>query len=118
MSKTAPNTIYLIPDSYEGIPGYVWAEEPAPGLGQDPADAIQYKKVKSEMSDSPACSIAAWKAMDTAPKDGTEILLYAMGDIGLCYWRKDEVMTGWTWGLGHAFNNPSHWMPLPESPRN
>lgn len=60
---------------------------------------------------------AAWKPIETAPKDGTEILLVSFGgDIGLCYWRNDAVMTGWTWGLGKAFNGATHWMPLPQAP--
>ena len=59
-----------------------------------------------------------WKPIETAPKDGTEILLCAKvtRDIGLCYWREDHVMTGWTWGLGKSFGGPSHWMPLPAPP--
>lgn len=58
-----------------------------------------------------------WEGMETAPKDGDEILLYSNGDIGVCYWRDDHVMTGWTWGLDMPFNNPSHWMRLPEPPK-
>lgn len=57
-----------------------------------------------------------WQPIETAPKDGTEILLFSITDIGLCYWRDDNVMTGWTWGLGKAFRLPSHWMPLPAKP--
>ena len=57
-----------------------------------------------------------WLPMETAPKDETEILLHVNGDIGVCYWRDDKVMTGWTWGMGNAFNNPTHWIPLPELP--
>ena len=57
-----------------------------------------------------------WYSMENAPKNGDEILLFASGDIGVCYWRDDNIMTGWTWGLEKAFNNPSHWMPLPVHP--
>lgn len=63
--------------------------------------------------------LGGWLPIDTAPKDGTEILLACtnvLSDIGLCYWRNDHVMVGWTWGLGKAFRNPSHWMPLPKLP--
>lgn len=34
-----PEKIYLIPDD---IYGYVWCEDPAPGLGMDKNDAIEY----------------------------------------------------------------------------
>jgi hypothetical protein len=61
-----------------------------------------------------------WMPIESAPKDGTEILLCTLNpvlpDIGLCYWRDDNVMTGWTWGLGHGFTNPTHWQPLPNPP--
>ncbi|MGZ8258585.1 MAG: DUF551 domain-containing protein [Methylotenera sp.] len=59
-----------------------------------------------------------WQSIDTAPKDGTEILICSgiIYDVGICYWRDDNVMTGWTWGCEKAFNNPSHWMPLPSPP--
>lgn len=58
-----------------------------------------------------------WQPIETAPKDGTEILLFSNGDVGVCYWRNDKVMTGWTWGLGKRFRVPTHWMPLPAAPR-
>jgi hypothetical protein len=54
--------------------------------------------------------------MESAPKDGAEILLYSLGDVGVCYWRDDEVMTGWTWGAGKSFGLPTHWMPIPDAP--
>ena len=74
-------------------------------------DAALRKKVLLEA--------AKWQPIETAPKDGSEILLHCSGvlsDTGLCYWRNDHVMQGWTWGLGHAFKNPTHWMPLPTAP--
>lgn len=60
-----------------------------------------------------------WQPIETAPKDGTEILLASTGllsDIGLCHWRNDNVMVGWTWGLGKSFRGATHWMPLPPYP--
>jgi hypothetical protein len=56
-----------------------------------------------------------WQPIETAPKDGAEILLFAIGDIGVCYW-SDEIKC-WTWGNGKKFLNPSHWMALSESPK-
>lgn len=38
MSDT-PETIYLIPDTEHG---HVWCDDPAPGIGMDPRDAIEY----------------------------------------------------------------------------
>ena len=67
---------------------------------------------------APLESQGQWVSVESAPKDGQEILLFAMGDIGVCYWRDDTVMQGWTWGLEKPFNNPSHWQPLPEPPED
>jgi hypothetical protein len=61
----------------------------------------------------PAHVPLTWQSMESAPKDGAEILLYSLGDVGVCYWRDDEVMTGWTWGAGKSFELPTHWMPIP-----
>lgn len=58
-----------------------------------------------------------WQPIETAPKDGNEILLCSavLHDIGLCYWREDNVMTGWTWGMEQRFNHAKWWMPLPDT---
>lgn len=46
MEKMPPNEIYLIPvmenDWEPGFIDYVWCEDPAPGNGMDPEDAVQY----------------------------------------------------------------------------
>lgn len=48
MSDT-PETIYLIPDSTEGdLLGYLWCQDPAPGVGMDPRDAIEYRRADVE----------------------------------------------------------------------
>lgn len=60
-----------------------------------------------------------WFPIDTAPTDGTEIILYTKytKDMGICYWRDDAVMVGWSWGLGKAFHGATHWRPLPKGPQ-
>lgn len=60
--------------------------------------------------------LAGWQLIETAPKDGTEVLLFSRGDMAICYWRDDGGMTDWTWGLDQAFSLPTHWMPLPTAP--
>jgi hypothetical protein len=68
-----------------------------------------------------------WKSIDTAPKNGTSILVYRRWKkhqwldhgydhyIEIAYWKDDD------WWI-HAFcppasNDPTHWMPLPEPPK-
>lgn len=67
--------------------------------------------------------MSEWKAIDTAPKDGTEVLVSEGRDLPMyvAYW-DDEVERWIDPGMSpHAdaqFENaPTHWMPLPEPPK-
>lgn len=55
-----------------------------------------------------------WQPIETAPKDETRVLLGRAGVHAMhtAFWR------GGIWHCGgHSyFNNPTHWMPLPEHP--
>lgn len=66
-----------------------------------------------------------WKPIDTAPKDGTTILVYT-GPC--CYVAKQNVIpvhwSGWGGGVwenstsgGKLSADPTHWMPLPPEPK-
>lgn len=64
-----------------------------------------------------------WKPIETAPKDGTSILVGAPEwEPELCSWRNDCWFRGWCAGglrsdtYGPDFD-PTHWMPLPPPPR-
>jgi hypothetical protein len=63
-----------------------------------------------------------WQPMETAPKDGTDVLLAAQWDKtgrwlqGIGRWnngryQENAVGWGWTW-----YAQPTHWMPLPDPP--
>lgn len=71
-----------------------------------------------------------WQPIETAPKDGTEILTVNIhGDIQITEWysvtrddyvhiegeiyRKEITL----WHEGWNGNNPTHWMPLPAPPK-
>lgn len=55
-----------------------------------------------------------WQTMDTAPKDGTEILLWDIKNFAIVgYWHR--VADHWT--SGDYALVPTHWMPLPEGPK-
>lgn len=59
-----------------------------------------------------------WQLIETAPKDGTHVLVFMYGDMTTAYW------DGETWELSIASDgpvesnevNPTHWMPLPTPP--
>ncbi len=62
-----------------------------------------------------------WQPIETAPKDGTEILVYVEGDMTVAHWCAYISTPQWRdagdMGLsGMTDVEPSHWMPLPEAP--
>lgn len=75
----------------------------------------------------------SWQPIETAPKDGTNILLYENGIICVCSYVKPHLLSDdakyWTPMAGglqlydfngdivEEFESPTHWMPLPEPPR-
>lgn len=73
--------------------------------------------------------VVAWQPIETAPKDGTKILVFTIhGDIELSEWygmpsiQFEEVEDGLyrkIVGEGYAgwnSNQPTHWQPLPPPP--
>lgn len=79
--------------------------------------------------------MSEWQPIETAPKDGTVVLLFGLwaGEVGgiaqepqidIGRWsggRSDYGSDGW-WGLitGDAYGcwmRPTHWMPLPQPPK-
>ena len=67
----------------------------------------------------------AWQPIETAPKDGAEVLLafgygYDAPPPITCYWNSERE----DWLLGNSLSvpvsvpaKPTHWMPLPEPPK-
>lgn len=57
-----------------------------------------------------------WQPIETAPKDGTDIL------VGFAHQDRPSVVVGWfdKWAEYDSQNvlkgNPTHWMPLPPPP--
>jgi len=68
-----------------------------------------------------------WQPIETAPKDGTDILIYQPPEkiwglifehvIYVCHF---DGRGRWTESDGERYSNfkPTHWMPLPEPPLN
>ena len=84
--------------------------------------------------------MSEWRTIDSAPKDGTEILLWTPEGIDVSCW--SELEEDGQQSMGHdagfcglltcadpgrhmgnpeffreAVNQPTHWMPLPEPPK-
>ena len=65
-----------------------------------------------------------WKDIETAPKDGTRVLVFSGDWIAIAYWKSDAQI--WcVWDCEDYFPSvhlvgddaPTHWMPLPEPPK-
>jgi Protein of unknown function (DUF551) len=65
----------------------------------------------------------AWQGMETAPRDGSVILLADNdGYVAACWWHADQ--RGFWEANSHpvdycdkSFDAPTHWMPLPAPPK-
>jgi hypothetical protein len=57
-----------------------------------------------------------WQGIDTAPRDGTPVLVYCAPHCAVAVWESghwyDPVYSDGLPALDHA----THWMPLPEAP--
>lgn len=73
--------------------------------------------------------MSEWQPIETAPKDGTRILIFDNGCISIANWHEQidnynhAPFDGWLiFYPDDAFytqvsENPTHWMPLPEPPK-
>ncbi len=64
-----------------------------------------------------------WQPIETAPKDGTHVLLYRSGEYASLhegYWKLSHFGGSHAWGGAGwtfaGFDQPTHWMPLPAPP--
>jgi hypothetical protein len=63
-----------------------------------------------------------WQPIETAPKDGTPILVYMEESIIEAEWKYEQwwpvVLPSHGCGCcSHDNDEPTHWMPLPEPPK-
>lgn len=70
--------------------------------------------------EEPATDQSPWQTIESAPKDGTKILLWDGHDCNTASWDKHE---GWVvscvatdFNYYETVNNPTHWQPLPAPP--
>jgi hypothetical protein len=54
-----------------------------------------------------------WQPIETAPKDGTVIIVYAPDFFQTAAWAGN----GWTNAANSWLGDVTHWMPLPEPPK-
>lgn len=74
--------------------------------------------------------MSEWQPIETAPKDGTHILIATPGrSVLIAYWREEALFErfekGAAWQVfdcedgwySWAEKEATHWMPLPEAPK-
>lgn len=73
--------------------------------------------------------MSGWQPIETAPKDGTRILIFQGGlewsrEVQIGWWDSGGTRSGWSassYEDGHILNEkqaPTHWMPLPSPPES
>ena len=72
--------------------------------------------IQGKVPDEPAPE-SQWQPIETAPKDGTSILLGWSGVDAQCgRWVRSGYRNGFWADHGAIFTNPTHWQPLPAPP--
>ena len=97
------------------------AEITAKSGNRDWPNSAPYRAVRlCEFEAHPQAPEPAWRPIETAPKDGSEILLaHPDGSMVVGWWREDRTrgkVCGWSDGDDFAMTWPSHWMPIPAAP--
>lgn len=104
--------------------------EPTPGMlkvykqwhreGKGYMDASIYKAMlEAAPPQSSYSNISnSWQPIETAPKDGTHILIFGTFD-NMLYPKEEQVVgqysRGW-WSGNRVLSHVTHWMPLPRLP--
>ena len=85
-------------------------------------DEAQQRRFHMALDGEGVAVVLAWQPIETAPmgkallgEDGPCILLGWNNNIHVVIGRYERL--GWTDGYGGAIHDPTHWMPLPESPK-
>lgn len=60
-----------------------------------------------------------WQLIETAPKDGSAIIVYDPddGDIAVVEFYQESWTSKYCVDSWIKFNNATHWMPLPQPPK-
>lgn len=65
-------------------------------------------------------ALTDWQPIETAPRDGTRILVAADDYVGMARFESDRLPE-YCWvdeeGSGAGSNSVTHWMPLPDPPQ-
>jgi hypothetical protein len=80
------------------------------------ADLAEAIRALTESLSNEVNTECRWLPMDSAPKDGTEILGWSEGWLRHYVFWYDNVVGRWEWDKDDDVHVPSWWMPLPGPP--
>lgn len=82
-------------------------------------------RIMAEMARAALQPASAWQPIETAPKDGTFVLLYPSRgwvsdvepyDCEVGYWDSDDNVWRSYGPIAEDYHGPTHWCPLPPAP--
>ncbi|KVE06478.1 hypothetical protein WI91_09155 [Burkholderia vietnamiensis] len=84
------------------------------------ADALRALLAAHPGQPEPSAEVTHWQPIETAPKDGTEVVLLFADEVTLLGKTRPRVRAAaWLvdWTIPYRRDNPpTHWMPLPAAP--
>lgn len=85
---------------------------------REQADEIERLREEVQRLSAVSAEPVAWQSIETAPKDGTVVLVCQETEPG--FWEFEQAWWSPTWGFGggNCTNKPTHWMPLLSPPSN
>jgi len=127
----APIVSTAVPTKGKRDEGYFWTTERLAEAAQMLAKGGSYREVALHYGKSVDGMKAAlkrygmyqprfsgsWHPIETAPKDGTVIIVYEPGFYQTAAWEANEFKAGWSNASGSWLGDVTHWMPLPPPPK-
>ena len=79
---------------------------------------LERRKLIDAGRQSIACT-NGWRPIETAPKDGTKVLLWNNGGMDIYWWHENKYddIPNWISETGWTPATPNHWQPLPKPPQ-
>jgi hypothetical protein len=79
--------------------------------------AYSDKQMQAAYAAGLADAAPKWLPIESAPQDGTGIILRRRKRVGAAAWVSHKEYEGWTVGQdGDYWDDPTHWMQLPAAP--
>jgi hypothetical protein len=117
MSETKTFPTYPTDDMWEAFFLHHHANDSVSEIRFWEGDFGNFAASYAAMRSAAPASVEGWQPIETAPKDGEQILTYSpMGRCSVRIWGEgDDGEMAWLPRIRGCF--PTHWQPLPEPPK-